>query len=76
MIALANAGFRAIAPDHRGYGLSDPPTQPDKASFADILTDLLSLLDALQIAKVLKYIKCKEIWYLPPNLGYAFLSSY
>ena len=55
MIALANAGFRAIAPDHRGYGLSDPPTQPDKASFADILTDLLSLLDALQIAKVYIY---------------------
>ncbi|KAK4589992.1 hypothetical protein RGQ29_020532 [Quercus rubra] len=52
MIALAKAGFRAIAPDHRGYGLSDPPPQPDKASFADILSDLLNLLDALQIAKV------------------------
>ena len=61
MIALAKAGFRAIAPDHRGYGLSDPPPQPDKASFADILTDLLNLLDALQIAKVLKAIN--YIWY-------------
>ncbi|XP_023924092.1 uncharacterized protein LOC112035496 isoform X1 [Quercus suber] len=62
MIALANAGFRAIAPDHRGYGLSDPPTQPDKASFADILTDLLSLLDALQIAKVFLVAKDFGVW--------------
>ena len=61
MIALAKTGFRAIVPDHRGYGLSDPPPQPDKASFADILTDLLNLLDALQIAKVLKAIN--YIWY-------------
>ncbi|KAB1227441.1 Bifunctional epoxide hydrolase 2 [Morella rubra] len=27
MIALANAGFRAIAPDYRGYGLSDVPPE-------------------------------------------------
>jgi pimeloyl-ACP methyl ester carboxylesterase len=56
MIALANVGFRAIAPDHRGYGLSDrPPPQLNKASFVDLITDLLTLLDALQISKVLKF---------------------
>ncbi len=52
MIAVANAGFRAIAPDYRGYGLSDPPQQPQKASFSDLITDLLGILDALQISKV------------------------
>ncbi|KVG43318.1 Epoxide hydrolase-like protein [Cynara cardunculus var. scolymus] len=30
MIAVANAGYRAIAPDYRGYGLSDIPAEPEK----------------------------------------------
>ncbi|KAL1560188.1 hypothetical protein AAHA92_10438 [Salvia divinorum] len=51
MIAVAEAGFRAIAPDYRGYGLSDPPLEPDKASYKDLVADLLSLLDALAIQK-------------------------
>lgn len=52
MIALANAGFRAIAPDYRGYGLSDPPPELEKACFDDLLSDLLAILDVLGIAKV------------------------
>ncbi|XP_073150640.1 epoxide hydrolase 2-like [Henckelia pumila] len=52
MIAVATAGFRAIAFDYRGYGLSDPPPEPEKASFLDLLADLLALLDALAISKV------------------------
>ncbi|KAI4299358.1 hypothetical protein L6164_032825 [Bauhinia variegata] len=52
MIALANAGFRAIAPDYRGYGLSDPPSQPENATFTDLLSDLLAILDFLGLAKV------------------------
>ncbi|XP_054803894.1 uncharacterized protein LOC129307058 [Prosopis cineraria] len=52
MIALAGAGFRAVAPDYRGYGLSDPPPEPDKTSFSDITNDLLGMLDALALAKV------------------------
>ncbi|KAK6149877.1 hypothetical protein DH2020_017402 [Rehmannia glutinosa] len=51
MIAVAGSGFRAIAPDYRGYGLSDPPPEPDKATYADLLADLLALLDALSIPK-------------------------
>ncbi|TKY59301.1 Bifunctional epoxide hydrolase 2 [Spatholobus suberectus] len=50
MIALADAGFRAISFDYRGYGLSDPP--PDKASWSDLLNDLLAILDALALSKV------------------------
>ncbi|KAF5944435.1 hypothetical protein HYC85_018512 [Camellia sinensis] len=52
MIALSNAGYRAIAPDFRGYGLSDPPPEPEMASFADLITDLLAILDVLSIPKV------------------------
>ncbi|KAI7999332.1 Bifunctional epoxide hydrolase 2 [Camellia lanceoleosa] len=52
MIALFNAGYRAIAPDSRGYGLSDPPHVPENASYADIIDDLLAILDSLCIPKV------------------------
>ncbi|KAI9121306.1 hypothetical protein K1719_008339 [Acacia pycnantha] len=52
MIALASAGFRAIAPDYRGYGLSDPPPQPEKTTLSDLLNDLLGILDALNLTKV------------------------
>ncbi|KAL4562408.1 hypothetical protein LXL04_034611 [Taraxacum kok-saghyz] len=52
MIAVANAGFRAIAPDFRGYGLSDPPAEPEKATFTDFVNDIASILDFLAISKV------------------------
>lgn len=52
MIAVAKAGFRAIAPDYRGYGLSDLPPQPENATFSDLIADLLALLDALALSKV------------------------
>ncbi|KAG8385601.1 hypothetical protein BUALT_Bualt03G0062100 [Buddleja alternifolia] len=52
MIAVAKAGFRVIAPDYRGYGLSDPPPEPEKATFMDLVADLLALLDALSLSKV------------------------
>ncbi|PIN16316.1 Soluble epoxide hydrolase [Handroanthus impetiginosus] len=52
MIAVAEAGYRAIAPDYRGYGLSDPPPEPEKVQFLDLVADLLALLDALALSKV------------------------
>ncbi|KAK9268146.1 hypothetical protein L1049_010587 [Liquidambar formosana] len=52
MIAVANAGFRAIAPDYRGYGLSDQPSEPEKTTFSDIVSDLVAILDFLGITKV------------------------
>lgn len=52
MIAFSKAGFRAIAPDYRGYGLSDQPPEPEKTTFADIIDDLVGILDALEIKKV------------------------
>ncbi|KAJ8549591.1 hypothetical protein K7X08_033298 [Anisodus acutangulus] len=51
MIAVAKAGYRAIAPDFRGYGLSDQPPQPEKTTFLDFVNDILAILDALSISK-------------------------
>ena len=53
MIALADAGFRAVSFDYRGYGLSDPPPPGNKATWFDLLNDLLHILDALALSKVL-----------------------
>lgn len=52
MVAAANDGFRAIAPDFRGYGLSEGPRQPEKACFGDLVDDTLAILDSLAISKV------------------------
>ncbi|KAH7840483.1 hypothetical protein Vadar_017554 [Vaccinium darrowii] len=52
MIALADAGYRAIAPDYRGYGLSDPPLEPEKTSHFGFIDDLVAILDAFDIPKV------------------------
>eukprot|EP00253_Pinus_taeda_P003763 PITA_03763 len=51
MNALAEAGFHAIAPDFRGYGLSDQPSEPEKAAYYDLVEDIVGLLDALGIEK-------------------------
>ncbi|XWS54207.1 hypothetical protein CRYUN_Cryun10bG0069600 [Craigia yunnanensis] len=52
MIAVANAGYRAIAIDFRGYRLSDQPSEPEKANFNDLVDDVVALLDSLGISKV------------------------
>ncbi|TYK13121.1 bifunctional epoxide hydrolase 2-like [Cucumis melo var. makuwa] len=62
MIALADAGFRVLAPDYRGYGLSDSPAEPSKASFSDLISDLLGILDALNIPKVFVVAKDFGAW--------------
>ncbi|NQV85896.1 MAG: alpha/beta hydrolase [Woeseiaceae bacterium] len=49
--ALANAGFRAIAPDMRGYGRSDAPTGVDQYCVTNLIGDLLGMLDALGIER-------------------------
>lgn len=53
MIAVANNGFRAIAFDCRGYGLSEQPAEPEKATFKDLVDDVVGLLDSLAIDKVI-----------------------
>ncbi|TIO78839.1 MAG: alpha/beta hydrolase [Mesorhizobium sp.] len=49
--ALAAAGFRVIAPDMRGYGLTDRPPAVEDYDMAHLTSDLVGLLDALGIQK-------------------------
>ena len=49
--ALADAGFRAIAPDMRGYGETDAPADPALYRTAVICADILGLLDALGLER-------------------------
>jgi len=49
--ALANAGFRAIAPDMRGYGQTDSPTGVDAYCASELIGDLIGLLDSLELQR-------------------------
>ena len=49
--ALAAAGFRAIAPDQRGYGASDRPEPIPAYDIHHLTGDLVGLLDALEVER-------------------------
>ena len=54
--AVASAGFRAIAPDQRGYGFTDGPKGEENIPLYDmehLTADLVGLLDALEIEKAI-----------------------
>jgi pimeloyl-ACP methyl ester carboxylesterase len=44
---LADAGWHAVAPDHRGHGASSKPDEESAYSFEIMAADALALLDAL-----------------------------
>ncbi|WFU40599.1 alpha/beta hydrolase [Bradyrhizobium sp. CB82] len=48
LAALAASGFRAVAPDMRGYGKSDKPKAIDQYTIFHLVGDLVGLLDALE----------------------------
>lgn len=52
MEALAQAGYRAIAPDMRGYGRSSAPADPLLYTPFHCVGDLVGLLDALELPTV------------------------
>lgn len=45
--ALAAAGYRAVAPDQRGYAETDAPAAIDQYTILHLVGDLVGLLDAL-----------------------------
>jgi pimeloyl-ACP methyl ester carboxylesterase len=45
--ALAEAGFRAVAPDMRGYGETQSPHDVDQYTLLHLVGDMVGLLDAL-----------------------------
>src|SRR5258707_3902166 len=49
--ALAAAGYRAIAPDQRGFGSSDAPPAVEDYDIQHLTGDLVGLLDALDLPK-------------------------
>lgn len=53
LAALANAGFHAIALDQRGYGESDCPPLVEDYSLDHLTSDLVGLLDELEIEKAI-----------------------
>ncbi|KAM7521457.1 hypothetical protein LguiA_011359 [Lonicera macranthoides] len=52
MLSLSSLGYRAIAPDLRGYGDTDAPPSPSSYTVFHIVGDLVGLLDALALDKV------------------------
>ncbi|MCP4005414.1 MAG: alpha/beta hydrolase [bacterium] len=57
--ALAGAGYRAIAPDQRGYGATDRPPRIEDYDLVHLTGDLIGLLDALEIEKA---VFCGHDW--------------
>ena len=49
--ALADAGFRAVAPDMRGYGQTDRPEEIEKYTLFHLVGDMVGLIDALGAEK-------------------------
>jgi pimeloyl-ACP methyl ester carboxylesterase len=48
LVALARAGFRAVAPDMRGYGQTDSPQGIEQFTIFHMVGDIVGLLDALE----------------------------
>ena len=47
LVGLSQAGFRVIAPDMRGYGETDAPSEIDEYDMNHLTADMVGILDAL-----------------------------
>jgi pimeloyl-ACP methyl ester carboxylesterase len=50
--ALQRGGHRVIAYDARGHGESSPAPEPDRYDYEDLSSDLVAVLDALELDRV------------------------
>ncbi len=57
--ALSKAGFRVIAPDQRGYGLTDRPDEVSSYDMKHLCDDMAGMLDALNIEQA---VFCGHDW--------------
>jgi pimeloyl-ACP methyl ester carboxylesterase len=57
--AVAAAGFRAIAPDQRGYGATDAPDAVESYDIHHLTDDLAGMLDALELERA---VFCGHDW--------------
>jgi pimeloyl-ACP methyl ester carboxylesterase len=48
LVAIADAGFRAVAPDMRGYGQTESPEEIEQFTLFHLVGDIVGLLDALE----------------------------
>src|SRR5215813_4086448 len=51
--ALAEAGFRAVAPDQRGYGQTDAPEPIESYNIFNLVGDIVGLVDSLGESRVI-----------------------
>nr|GEY57096.1 hypothetical protein [Tanacetum cinerariifolium] len=51
LFLISSKGYRAIAPDLRGYGDTEAPNSPTSYTAFHIVGDLVSLLDSLGLDK-------------------------
>src|ERR1700684_2782789 len=47
LVALSAAGFHAVAPDMRGYGLTERPAEIERYTLFHLVGDMVGVLDAL-----------------------------
>src|SRR2546430_15757275 len=69
MPALAAAGFRAIAPDQRGYGETDRPAAVSDYGIHQLAADLVGLLDPPGLERAVfagHHLGGVRVWHEPP----------
>ena len=60
--ALTDAGYRTIAPDLRGFGASDKPTEVEAYKLTHSVVDMLAVLDALDVSSAAVVATTGERW--------------
>ncbi|XP_072984555.1 epoxide hydrolase 1-like [Typha latifolia] len=64
IISLAARGYRAVAPDLRGYGDSDAPPSVSSYTVLHVIGDLVALIELLGQEKVFVVAQAVIAWYL------------